>query len=125
VIDRYQGGELDLKAAQLGKSSIFGAGALRRAVIDGDVENGSLMAGQSVAFVTREQPVAEILAELIGQTTTAWRHGVAKTLQFDRSGVLYSELRREELWDKFYTQGLRRRTASELSYSNLKKVSLR
>jgi 7,8-dihydro-6-hydroxymethylpterin-pyrophosphokinase len=41
------------------------------------------------------------------------------------SGVLYSELRREELWDKFYTQGLRRRTASELSYSNLKKVSLR
>lgn len=70
VIDRYQGGELDLKAAQL-EIEHFWAGALRRAVIDGDVENGSLMAGQSVAFVTREQPVAEILAELIGQTTTA------------------------------------------------------
>lgn len=70
VIDRYQGGELDLKAAQL-EIEHFWAGALRRAVIDGDVENGSLMAGQSVAFVTREQPVTEIFAELIGQTTTA------------------------------------------------------
>jgi enoyl-[acyl-carrier protein] reductase II len=45
----------------------FWAGALRRAVIDGDVENGSVMAGQSVGLVTREQPVAEILAELVGQ----------------------------------------------------------
>ena len=33
----------------------FWAGALRRAVIDGDVESGSLMAGQSVGMVTREQ----------------------------------------------------------------------
>ncbi len=70
VIDRYQGGELDLKAAQL-EIEHFWAGALRRAVIDGDVENGSLMAGQSVAFVTREQPVTEIFAELLSQTTIA------------------------------------------------------
>ncbi|MBM3602384.1 MAG: 2-nitropropane dioxygenase [Alphaproteobacteria bacterium] len=70
VIHRYQGGELDLKAAQL-EIEHFWAGALRRAVIDGDVENGSLMAGQSVAFVTTEQPAADILAELITQTTTA------------------------------------------------------
>lgn len=70
VIDRYQGGELDLKAAQL-EIEHFWAGALRRAAVDGDVENGSLMAGQSVAFVTREQPVAEIFAELLSQTTAA------------------------------------------------------
>lgn len=49
----------------------FWAGALRRAVIEGDVENGSLMAGQSVGMVTREQPVAEILAELIAQAESA------------------------------------------------------
>ncbi|MBP2299979.1 NAD(P)H-dependent flavin oxidoreductase [Azospirillum picis] len=49
----------------------FWAGALRRAVIDGDVESGSLMAGQSVGLVTREQPVAEILAELTAQAETA------------------------------------------------------
>jgi len=45
----------------------FWAGALRRGVIDGDVEGGSLMAGQSVGFVTREQSTAEILGELIDQ----------------------------------------------------------
>lgn len=45
----------------------FWAGSLRRAVIDGDVERGSLMAGQSVGMVTQEQPVAEIIAELIAQ----------------------------------------------------------
>ncbi|WP_448206034.1 NAD(P)H-dependent flavin oxidoreductase [Azospirillum sp. sgz302134] len=45
----------------------FWAGALRRAVIEGDIEAGSLMAGQSVGLVTKEQPVAEIIADLIAQ----------------------------------------------------------
>jgi enoyl-[acyl-carrier protein] reductase II len=43
----------------------FWVGALRRAVHDGDVERGSLMAGQSVAFVKSEQTVKEIIEELI------------------------------------------------------------
>jgi enoyl-[acyl-carrier protein] reductase II len=54
----------------------FWAGALRRAVIDGDVEGGSLMAGQSVGFVTREQTTAEILGELIDQALAARRERV-------------------------------------------------
>ena len=54
VIGRVDRGELDQKAAQL-EIEHFWAGALRRAVIDGDVENGSLMAGQSVGMVTKEQ----------------------------------------------------------------------
>src|SRR5271169_6403151 len=66
VIDRFTGGELSQKAAQL-EIEHFWADALRRAVIDGDVEAGSLMAGQSVGFVTREQSSAEILGELAGQ----------------------------------------------------------
>jgi enoyl-[acyl-carrier protein] reductase II len=66
VIDRFMQGELSQKAAQL-EIEHFWAGALRRAVIDGDIEAGSLMAGQSVGFVTREQSVAEILEELVGQ----------------------------------------------------------
>ena len=49
----------------------FWAGALRRAVIDGDVENGSMMAGQSVGLVTRVQSVAEILEEVVGQAVAA------------------------------------------------------
>ena len=49
----------------------YWAGALRRAVIDGDVEHGSLMAGQSVGMVTQEEPVAEIIASLMAQSEAA------------------------------------------------------
>ncbi|MFN7903294.1 MAG: 2-nitropropane dioxygenase, partial [bacterium] len=55
----------------------FWAGALRRAVIDGDVENGSLMAGQSVGMVTQEQTAAEIIAELRDQAAQAMLARVA------------------------------------------------
>jgi enoyl-[acyl-carrier protein] reductase II len=68
--DKFQAGELDKEAAQLAIEH-FWAGALRRAVIDGDVEMGSVMAGQSVGMVTAEQSIAEILQELVGQATAA------------------------------------------------------
>jgi len=45
----------------------FWAGALRKAVIDGDIERGSLMAGQSVGMVNSIQPCKEIIDELVGQ----------------------------------------------------------
>jgi len=70
VIERFGRGELSLRDAQL-EIEHFWAGALRRAVIDGDTENGSLMAGQSVGLVTREQSTDDILAELIDQALTA------------------------------------------------------
>ncbi|MGE5504707.1 MAG: NAD(P)H-dependent flavin oxidoreductase [Actinomycetota bacterium] len=70
VIARFRRGEIEQKAAQL-EIEHFWAGALRRAVIDGDVENGSVMAGQSVGMVTREQPTAEIIAELVDQAVAA------------------------------------------------------
>ena len=49
----------------------FWAGALRRAVIDGDVENGSLMAGQSVGMVKSEEPIAQILQTLVNEAQAA------------------------------------------------------
>jgi enoyl-[acyl-carrier protein] reductase II len=70
VIDKVDRGELDMKAAQL-EIEHFWAGALRRAAVDGDVENGSLMAGQSVGLVTQAQPTAAIMAELVGQALAA------------------------------------------------------
>jgi enoyl-[acyl-carrier protein] reductase II len=70
MIAKVRAGELDQKQAQL-EIEHFWAGALKRAVIDGDVENGSLMAGQSVGMVTREQPTAEILTELVDQALAA------------------------------------------------------
>jgi len=70
VIDRVNAGGLTREAAQLSIEH-FWAGALRRAVIEGDVDEGSVMAGQSVGMVTQEQPVAVILAELVAQACTA------------------------------------------------------
>ncbi|SEJ62377.1 enoyl-[acyl-carrier protein] reductase II [Sphingomonas sp. OV641] len=49
----------------------YWAGALRRAVIDGDVEHGSVMAGQSVGMVTREEPIADIIAALMAEAAQA------------------------------------------------------
>ncbi|MHA0331205.1 NAD(P)H-dependent flavin oxidoreductase [Sphingomonas aquatilis] len=49
----------------------YWAGALRRAVIDGDVEHGSVMAGQSVGMVTKEEPIADIIASLMAEAATA------------------------------------------------------
>ncbi len=51
----------------------YWAGALRRAVIDGDVEHGSVMAGQSVGMVTKEEPIADIIAQLMAQAADALR----------------------------------------------------
>jgi enoyl-[acyl-carrier protein] reductase II len=74
VIRRYRRGETSHEEASLAIEH-FWAGALRRAVVDGDVEHGSLMAGQSVGLVTGVQPVAEILDELVQQTVAALERG--------------------------------------------------
>ena len=63
-------GEVEMGEAQL-LIEHYWAGALRRAVIGGDVENGSLMAGQSVGMVTREEPVADIIATLLAECEAA------------------------------------------------------
>lgn len=68
--DRFQTGELTKEQAQLSIEH-FWAGALRRAVIDGDVENGSVMAGQSVGMVIGEQTTAEVIEELVAQAVAA------------------------------------------------------
>ncbi|TAH35889.1 MAG: 2-nitropropane dioxygenase [Alphaproteobacteria bacterium] len=70
VIAKYESGVLSMDAAQL-EIEHFWAGALRRAAIDGDVENGSLMAGQSVGMVSAEQTTQEIIDELIYQADHA------------------------------------------------------
>ncbi len=70
VIRRFNEGALTREAAQL-EIEHFWAGALRRAVVDGDVEHGSVMAGQSVGMVTAVQPIAAIIEELVEQAVTA------------------------------------------------------
>ena len=42
-------------------------GSLRKAVIDGDVVNGSLMAGQSAGMVKKEESCKEIIEDVVTQ----------------------------------------------------------
>jgi enoyl-[acyl-carrier protein] reductase II len=66
AIEAFDKGDLSLKDAQL-KIEHFWVGTLRRAVVEGDVEHGSVMAGQSVGLVKEEQSTAAMLGELLDQ----------------------------------------------------------
>src|SRR5947209_5852755 len=70
VADLLDKGEVEMAEAQL-QIEHYWAGALRRAVTDGDVESGSVMAGQSVGMVNREEPVAAIIEELVDEAAAA------------------------------------------------------
>lgn len=64
LVQAVKKGEVTQAEAQL-EVEKFWVGALRRGVVDGDVAMGSLMAGQSVGLVNKEQTLREILDELI------------------------------------------------------------
>ncbi|RKF21629.1 2-nitropropane dioxygenase [Altericroceibacterium spongiae] len=72
---REVAGLLDSGVVAMGEAQLqiehYWAGALRRAVIDGDVEAGSIMAGQSVGMVKQEEPVAEIIDGLMAEAEAA------------------------------------------------------
>lgn len=56
----------------LGKRSVeeierYGLGKLREAMREGNVKDGSMMAGQDVALVDRIQPAAEIIREIVAE----------------------------------------------------------
>jgi enoyl-[acyl-carrier protein] reductase II len=63
VIAEYEAGKLSEKEAQM-KIEFFWSGSLRRAVLDGDIEKGSLMAGQSVGLVHGIFSCTEIIQRL-------------------------------------------------------------
>jgi len=70
VAARVDSGELALADGQLAIEHYW-AGALRRAVVDGDVETGSVMAGQSVGMVGAEESVEAIIAGLVAEARGA------------------------------------------------------
>ncbi|MBL8667340.1 MAG: nitronate monooxygenase [Rhodospirillales bacterium] len=70
VAARFRSGEITQEEAQL-EIELYWAGALKRAVLEGDVDTGSLMAGQSVGMVGAEQPIQMIIDELVSQALTA------------------------------------------------------
>ena len=48
----------------------FTLGSLRKAVFDGDTDNGSLMAGQIAGLLREVRPVAEIFSAIAGDAKT-------------------------------------------------------
>jgi len=58
--------KLEKEGASVEEIEKFGAGALRNAVVDGDVEMGALMAGQSAGLVCDIKPCEEIINDLVG-----------------------------------------------------------
>ena len=66
LLHQIENKNISLKEAQLAIEH-FWAGSLKNAVINGDVQNGSVMAGQSVSFVKEIQTVEEIFEELLSQ----------------------------------------------------------
>lgn len=64
LILKNRAGEITKKDAQYAVES-FWIGALRNAVQNGDVENGSVMAGQSVGLVDKIQTLKELYDEMI------------------------------------------------------------
>lgn len=55
---------LEKRCADPSEIEKIGTGALRAAVKDGDVVNGSVMSGQIAGMVNKEQPAAEIIEEM-------------------------------------------------------------
>jgi enoyl-[acyl-carrier protein] reductase II len=64
LLAELDAGRIHREQAQI-EVETFWMGALRRAVVDGDVKNGSLMAGQSVGMADRVIPVQALIDELL------------------------------------------------------------
>jgi enoyl-[acyl-carrier protein] reductase II len=61
--------ELEKKGASIEEIEKLGTGKLRLAVVEGDTQWGSLMAGQSAGLVKKIEPAAAIIEDLINGAT--------------------------------------------------------
>ncbi len=68
LLRKLEAGEIHRQAAQE-EVEKYWMGALRRAVVDGDVEFGSMMAGQSVGLANEIKPVKALVEELINDAS--------------------------------------------------------
>ena len=62
--------DLEKNGASVDELEALGAGALRKAVVDGDVVYGSVMAGQIAGLINKEQTSAEIIDEIFTECET-------------------------------------------------------
>lgn len=60
--------KLEKAGAPAEELDVLGKGALRKAVVEGDVVNGSVLAGQIAGMIKKEQTAKEIIEELMSET---------------------------------------------------------
>ena len=65
---------LEKKNASSEELEELGRGALKKAVVDGDVDNGSVMSGQIAGLVKKEQTCKEIIEEMYGEFIQIMKH---------------------------------------------------
>lgn len=70
LLEKLKKNEISRTAAQY-EVEEYWAGALRRAVQDGDIDHGSLMAGQSVGLVDEIKSVKQLILDLVGEAEEA------------------------------------------------------
>ncbi|HCL4439389.1 enoyl-[acyl-carrier-protein] reductase FabK [Clostridium botulinum] len=61
---------LEKEGAPLEEFEKLGRGALSKAVIEGDIDNGSVMAGQIAGLINKEQTCSEIINEIFNEAYT-------------------------------------------------------
>ncbi len=64
LINQMDDGKINRIEAQE-KVELFWMGSLRRAVVEGDIDRGSLMSGQSVGLVKEVKPIRTIISDLL------------------------------------------------------------
>lgn len=65
--DKAEREEFLKETPDLARIDALGVGALRKSVVEGDIENGTLMAGQIAGMVNKEQTVKEIIEEMFAE----------------------------------------------------------
>jgi enoyl-[acyl-carrier protein] reductase II len=66
--------QLERQGAPKEEFEQLGVGALRAAMVDGDVDNGSVMAGQVAAMVNKIEPAAEIINQIMSEAKEIMRN---------------------------------------------------
>ena len=77
LLEQLEEGKLNRQEAQF-KVEEYWVGSLRNAAVDGDVEHGSLMAGQSVGMLKQVQPLRDILQEIVDEADEAVAKAAAR-----------------------------------------------
>ena len=70
--------ELERAGASEAEVLAFGAGSLRAAVVEGDAERGTMMAGQSAGLVRDVVPVQVLIQRLVAEAEAAIRRSAAQ-----------------------------------------------